>query len=69
MKKIKTNKVQCIYCNEVIESKSVHDFKWCSCGKIAVDGGLDYLKRCGDVDNFIELSEFEDEEVNTEIME
>jgi len=61
MKKIKVNKVKCPYCNEVIESKSVHDYKWCSCGKIAVDGGLDYLKRCGDIDNFIELSEYEDE--------
>ena len=28
-----------------IESKDRHDFVRCNCGNIAVDGGLDYIKR------------------------
>ena len=39
-KKILVNKIQCKKCKDIIESKHVHDFKWCSCKSIAVDGGL-----------------------------
>ncbi len=45
--KIIRNSVLCLNCNEEIESKHRHDFKFCSCGNIAVDGGKDYLKRSG----------------------
>lgn len=46
--KIIRNAIQCLKCSEVIVSKHVHDFKWCKCGSVAVDGGLDYCKRVGD---------------------
>ena len=60
-KVIKCNKAQCRLCNDVIESKHRHDFVRCSCGAIAVDGGKDYIRRCAkDLDNIIELSEYED---------
>lgn len=36
---INSNKVKCINCGEIIESKTINDFKRCSCGKIAIDGG------------------------------
>ncbi|MCI6713396.1 MAG: hypothetical protein MR523_00405 [Lachnospiraceae bacterium] len=26
---------------------SIHDFKFCSCESCAVDGGHEYLRRCG----------------------
>ena len=42
--KIRTNKIKCKKCGDIIESKSVHDFKWCSCGAVAVDGGHEYLR-------------------------
>lgn len=58
-KKILVNKIQCKKCNDIIESKHVHDFKWCTCKSIAVDGGLEYLRRVGNLENIIELSEFE----------
>lgn len=45
-KRIVKNMIKCKRCGEIIESKSVHDFKVCSCGNCAVDGGHDYLKRC-----------------------
>ena len=41
------NAAKCLNCKIVIESKHRHDFVWCKCGKIAVDGGRDYLKRTG----------------------
>lgn len=68
----KTNKAQCKVCKEIIESKHRHDFQVCKCwrergdgvGGIAVDGGLDYLRRVGNLDNFIELSEGWDDDRN-----
>ena len=41
------NKFMCNKCGDIIESTSVHDFKFCKCGTVAVDGGHDYLRRCG----------------------
>ena len=41
-----------------------HDFKFCSCGSCAVDGGLDYLRRCGNLGDWEELSEVEKVEDN-----
>ena len=55
--KILTNKIKCINCGDVLESKTPHDFKRCSCGKVAIDGGHEYLKRIGNEEDYIELSE------------
>lgn len=57
------NKIRCNKCKDEIESTYRWDFKWCKCGAVAVDGGKDYLKRCGDIDketsemNYTDLSE------------
>lgn len=53
---IKENKIMCLKCNQIIESKSVHDFVTCRCGAVSVDGGLEYCKRVGDRKNWKELS-------------
>lgn len=45
--KILRNSVRCLKCNDEIESKHTHDFKYCSCGNIGVDGGKEYLRRAG----------------------
>ena len=37
----------------------MNNFKWCSCKSIAVDGGLEYLRRIGNLEDIIELSESE----------
>ena len=42
-KKIKVNKIRCKNCGDIIESKTVHDFKTCKCGNVSVDGGKEYL--------------------------
>ncbi len=57
-KRILVNKIQCKKCKDIIESKDVHDFKWCSCKSIAVDGGLEYLRRVGNLEDIIELSKY-----------
>lgn len=59
MNKIITNKVKCLVCSDIIESTHRHDFKYCKCGAIAVDGGKDYLKRLGEYSSWEDLSEFE----------
>lgn len=55
--KIIRNAAQCLTCKQIIESTHRHDFVTCECGKLSVDGGVDYLRRCGDLDNYKELSE------------
>jgi len=32
--------IYCKNCKDTIESKSHHDFKYCSCGKVGIDGGI-----------------------------
>ena len=59
MEKILVNKIRCKKCNEVLESTHVHDFKRCKCGAVAVDGGKEYLRRCGYQEDWEELSECE----------
>jgi hypothetical protein len=41
------NRIRCLKCNDVIESTHRHDFVWCKCKSVAVDGGLSYCKRVG----------------------
>ncbi len=60
VKKIYVNMVQCKKCHDIIVSQTVHDFKECQCGAIAVDGGKEYLKRVGDLDQYFELTQYED---------
>lgn len=56
MEKIVINKIRCQKCGDVIESTHRHDFKFCKCGAVAVDGGKDYLRRCGNREDWEELS-------------
>lgn len=64
MKRLVKNSIKCVSCGDIITSESVHDFKWCSCGRVAVDGGICYAKRCftDSTDDFIDLSEYKVEE-------
>lgn len=65
MNKIIVNKIQCLHCGDIIESKTVHDYKRCRCGKVAVDGGKYYCKRAFPSfpaeEHYIELSEFKND--------
>jgi len=61
MKKLKRNAIECRKCGDVIESKFTHDFKCCSCGSVGVDGGLEYARITGELEDVIELHEYEDD--------
>lgn len=64
MTKIIVNKIKCKKCGDIIESTHTHDFKWCKCKSVAVDGGKDYLRRLGYPKDYEELSETKEEKDN-----
>ena len=57
------NAIKCKKCGDIIESKYNNNFVTCSCGACSVDGGLDYLRRCGNLVDWEDLSEYEEVEV------
>ncbi len=58
IKIIKLNKIKCKKCGSILESKDINDFKRCSCGAVAIDGGYEYLKRIGNISDYEELSKY-----------
>lgn len=63
MKYIVRNEIKCNFCGDVIESNDTLDFKTCSCGKVSIEGGYDYLKRIAVEDtDYEELSILIDDE-------
>lgn len=63
MSRLTRNAAQCGRCNEVVESTHVHDFVWCSCKGVAVDGGLEYPRRVWDEGvTYEDLCEYSEEE-------
>jgi hypothetical protein len=60
MPRILRNAARCKLCGDEIESQHVHDFRFCKCREIFVDGGREYLRRgANDMRNIEELSEEE----------
>lgn len=69
MRKIIRNAIKCNTCGDVIESTYTHDFVQCSCGRVFVDGGHEYLRRgyTDSMDDFTDLSKYKKEDVSDEI--
>jgi hypothetical protein len=57
---LKRNAIKCLLCGDIIESKHRHDFRQCKCGACFVDGGLDYCRMGGELENIEDLTEWED---------
>lgn len=57
------NAIKCLKCGDEIESKHRHDFRRCSCGACGVDGGYDYLRRIGDMNNWKSISIVEEDDL------
>lgn len=62
-RKIILNRARCKNCGTFLESKHRHNFVVCDCFEdkenttgIFIDGGTDYLRRGGNLDNFEDLS-------------
>jgi hypothetical protein len=49
---MKVQGIECLLCGDKIWSRHRHDFRWCKCEKVAVDGGREYLKIVGEAYNF-----------------
>ena len=52
-----TNKTQitgivCKSCNTFVWSRHQHDFRYCPCGKVAIDGGRQYTRIIGSFEDF-----------------
>lgn len=63
MRKLVKNCIKCTKCGDVIESKYTHDFRWCNCKNIFVDGGLEYSRIGGaalDDNSYENLCEYEE---------
>jgi hypothetical protein len=62
------SKLKCRKCEDVIESKHRHDFVWCKCKSIFVDGGNDYLRCGGDMKNIIFVEEKDGEQIERKLV-
>lgn len=60
MKRLVKNQIQCVHCGDIITSRYRNEYVTCSCGRCAVDGGLDYARRCGDLKDWEDLSVWEE---------
>ena len=47
------NRIRCKECKDLLHSKHRHDFVTCSCGAVSVDGGDDYCRIMGELNNVI----------------
>ena len=56
MNNIVLNRAKCKKCGDVITSYHRHDYVSCKCASIAVDGGTEYRRRTGDLENIIDMS-------------
>jgi len=55
-KQLIANRILCLLCDDLIQSKHGHDMQWCNCHSVATDGGLNYLKRTGESFNYVDAS-------------
>ena len=44
IERIRTNKIKCRKCGDILQSKYRHDFQMCKCGSCYIDGGNDYCR-------------------------
>lgn len=48
---ILVNGIKCRKCDCIVYSRATHDMRYCECGAIAIDGGREYLKVSGNLDD------------------
>ena len=66
MDNLRVSAIKCKHCKDTIFSRCRHDFRWCSCEKVAIDGGFDYIKVTGDGEDYEMVNNFEIEYVSKE---
>ena len=66
MSELKLNAAKCLKCKSIIISRHRHDFVWCACQNIFVDGGTIYQRIGGpalDDDSYELLTELPDDHI------
>lgn len=67
-RKLMRNRVRCLACNKILESKHRHDWVTCGCSnETFVDGGLDY-QRIGAI-NLSKVAIIDDDDTEHEMTE
>ena len=56
---MKVTIVQCLKCKDIIWSRAGHDFRWCTCKSVAVDGGRNYTKVSGNPNGYVMSDDYE----------
>jgi hypothetical protein len=56
---MKVQAVQCYKCKDIIWSRAGHDFRWCTCESVAIDGGRHYTKIIGDPGSYMLIDDYE----------
>lgn len=59
---MEVNALKCLMCGDIIYSRARHDFRYCTCGNIYIDGGFDYCKI-----GFIYKDKHESKKINIDI--
>jgi len=49
---MKVSGIECLKCHDKIWSRYTHDFRYCKCETVAVDGGRQYLRIIGDARDY-----------------
>jgi len=65
---MKISGIKCKNCNATIYSRARHDYHYCLCGAVAVDGGRDYMKIIGDMETFEIVSIQLHEDITNEVL-
>jgi hypothetical protein len=66
---ILVNQIRCKKCGDEPFSAHRHDFKFCKCESVAVDGGMSYLKRIGNPDDYEDISYCMDDKIISECVD
>jgi hypothetical protein len=47
--------VLCKKCNFIVYSRALHDFRWCPCENVAIDGGREYVRLAFKSNQFVQV--------------
>lgn len=47
--------IRCKLCGDVVYSRARHDFRECTCGSSFIDGGREYLRYGGSVEEIVQI--------------
>jgi DNA-directed RNA polymerase subunit RPC12/RpoP len=56
MERLIRNRIKCLNCGDIIESTHRNHSVNCSCKRLIVDGGLDYARVVGNLEEYEDLS-------------